>query len=103
MTTYKELPLVKQSVLRQVAYLQSQCELNVMVRLEHYSDDDNFDLVVLVFAKDGSLISDEVTHTFETDEKEEAIKEGNKLLETVMTWCENCNITVNRNLVMQEF
>jgi hypothetical protein len=103
MTTYKELSKVKQSLLTQVSYLQNQVDMNVMVRLEHYSDGDNFDLVVLVFAKDGALISDEVTHTFETNEKEEAIKEGNSLLEVVMEWCENFNVTISRNLVMEEF
>lgn len=100
---YKELSLVKQSLLRQVDYLKDQTHLNAMVRLEHYSDDDNYDLVVLLFANDGALISDEVTHTFDTCQKEEAITMGKSLLRTVKTWLRNMDITVTNNLIEEEF
>lgn len=103
MAEYKSLPLVKQSVLRQVGYLKNQCDLSVMVRLEHYSDDESFDLVVLIFAPDGALISDEVTHIFNSCEKIEAIAEGKALLRKVKSWFRNVSVNVNGQLVQQEF
>lgn len=102
MTEYRELSQAKQSLVNRVKYLQDKTVLNVMVRLEHYSSDDNFDLVILVLEDNGLLIHDEVTHTFETDEKEEAIKEGNSMLRKVKSWLSNMNVTIANELVQEE-
>lgn len=102
MSEYKELSLAKKSLVNRVSYLQDKTTLNVMVRLEHYSCDDNYDLVILVLENGGILIHDEVTHTFETNEKEEAIKEGNSMLRKVKSWLSNMNVTINNELVLEE-